>query len=120
VANPFYCGVRVDPILTLERPIEEGFIQAATQIIREVGAEVFLRNFLDRLKDSSHPLPISISVTDDHLVSGVKVHPYFVLDRPPMVTEEEFIRAGLIAIKEEGPEAYLDEVLENLKGNWVS
>ena len=119
VANPFYCGVRVDPILTLERPIEEGYIQAATQIIREVGAETFLRNFLDRLKDPSQPLPSNTTVTDDYLLSSVKVHPHFALDRPPMITEEEFIRAGLMAIKEEGPEAYLHEVLENLKANCV-
>ena len=120
LANPFYSGVRVDPILTLERPIEEGYIQAATQIIREVGAEAFLRNFLDRLEDPSHPLPSNTTVTDDHLLSSVKVHPHFALDRPPMITDEEFIRAGLMAIKEDGPEAYLREVLENLKGNWVS
>jgi hypothetical protein len=120
LANPFYCGIRVDPILTLERPIEEGYIQIAAQIIHEVGAETFMRNFLDRLKCPSHPLPSQSTITDDRLLSSVKVHPYFTEERPQLISEEEFIEAGIISIGKHGPEMYLREILENLRGTWVS
>jgi hypothetical protein len=110
----------VDSILTLERPIEKGYIQTATRIIREVGAETFLRNFLERLQDPSCPLPHGASITDDHLLSAIKVHPYFAEEHPALVTEEEFIKAGVIAIERNGAEEYLRDLMENLRGNWVS
>ena len=118
LSNPFYCGVRVDSILTLERPIEEGYIQTATQIIHEVGAEAYLRNFLERLQDASRPLPDGTSITDDHLLSAIKVHPYFAEEHPALVTVEEFVKAGVISI-EHSAEEYLRDLLENLRGNWV-
>jgi hypothetical protein len=119
LANPFYCGVRVDPILTLERPIDNEYIRIAAQIIREVGAEAFLWNFLQKLQDPSRPLPAETSVTDDRFLSGIQAHPFFTEERPALVSEHQFVEAGIKMIADLGPEEYLRHVLENLKGNWI-
>ena len=120
LANPMYCGFPVDPILTLQRPIENGYALIAAQIIHEVGAGTFLRNFLERLKDPSKPLPLGITVADDRLLSSVEVHPDFAMEHPALVTEAEFVEAGIASIAEIGAQRYMEHVLENLKGNWVS
>jgi hypothetical protein len=119
LANPFYCGVRVDPILTLERPIDDEYIEIAAQIIREVGAEAFLWNFLQRLRNPSRPLPAQTTVTDDRFLTGIQAHPFFTEERPALITEQQFIEAGVTMIADLGPEEYLRHVLENLKGNWI-
>ena len=119
LSNPFYCGFCVDPKLTLKRPLEGGYIQTAVQIIQEVGAGAFLRNVLEKLKDSSYPLPERTTVPDDRFCSAIWVHPYFAEPHPAIVTEEDFIEAGIVGIGESGAEAYLEGLLENLKGNWV-
>jgi hypothetical protein len=120
LANPFYCGLIVDPAFTLERPIEEGYIQTAVQMIHDVGIGVFLSNFLARLKDPSHPLPIGTTVPEDRLLARVEVHPHFAMDREPLISEEKFIAAAIVHAAESGAENYMRELLENLKGNWVS
>jgi hypothetical protein len=120
LANPFYCGFTVDPVLTSDRAVDEGqYIQTARQIIQEVGAGAFLQSFLEKLKDPSSPLPPGTSVTEDRFVSSIKVHPHFAMEHPSLVTEEEFIQAGIVGIGESGVEEYLRHLLENLKGNWV-
>jgi hypothetical protein len=43
----------------------------------------------------------------------------FIGGHEPIVTEEEFIEVGARFIREQGAEAYLRELLENLKGNFV-
>jgi hypothetical protein len=120
LANPMYCGFPVDPILTLKRPTENGYALIAAQIIHEVGAGAFLQNFLERLKDPSKPLPPGTTVVDDRLLSSVEVHPDFTMEHPALVTETEFIEAGIASIAEMGARRYMEHVLENLKGNWVS
>src|SRR4029450_12433523 len=95
LANPVYCGLKVDPIYTLPRPIEPGYVQTALQMIHDVGPEVFLRNFLDRLRDPSRPLPPGTSVTDDRIRSSVMVHPALANeDFESVITEDDFIEDG--------------------------
>ncbi len=43
------------------------------------------------------------------------VDPVFTMDHEPIVTEERFIAAGVELIKQEGAEAYIRLILENLK-----
>jgi hypothetical protein len=119
-ANPFYCGLKVDPAFTRERPIEDGYIQTAVQMIKEVGIGAFLSNFLARLKDPSHPPPVGTTITDDRVLARVKVHPHFAMDREPVISEEKFIGAAIVHVAESGAESYMRELLKNLKGNWVS
>jgi hypothetical protein len=126
LANPVYCGLKVDPIFTLPRPIETGYVRTAMQIILEVGPEVFLRNFLDRLRDPSTPLPAGTSITDDRILSSVMVHPDLTGGSyPAIIDEEQFIQVGIKQIENEigdptgGAEQYLTRLLDNLRGNWV-
>ncbi len=48
-----------------------------------------------------------------------KIDETFVIGHPVMVTEEEFIKAGVQLIKESGAENYIRHLLENLKGRYV-
>ena len=102
LANPVYCGLKVDPIYTLPRLIEPGYVQTAMQIILDVGPEAFLRNFFDRLRDPSRPLPPGTSVADDRILSSVMVHPALANeDFEPVITEDSFIEAGVKQIENE-------------------
>jgi hypothetical protein len=97
------------------------------QIILEVGPEVFLRNFLDRLRDPSIPLPAGTTVTDDRILSSVPVHPALMVEHtgPALVTEDMFIKAGVMQIENVsgdptgGAKQYLTRLLDNLRGEWV-
>jgi hypothetical protein len=44
----------------------------------------------------------------------------FCVDHEPMVTEEQWIKANIEVIKELGSEKWLKNLLENLKGNFVT
>ncbi len=46
-----------------------------------------------------------------------RVHEIFFHQHEPMITEEEFVKAGLIMIEEVGAKRYIELLLENLKGN---
>jgi hypothetical protein len=126
LANPVYCGLKVDPIFTLPRPIEPGYVQTAMQIILDVGPEAFLRNFFARLRDPSRPLPPGTSVADDRILSSVMVHPALANeDFEAVITEDHFIEAGVKQIENEindptgGAEQYLTRLLDNLRGDWA-
>lgn len=47
-----------------------------------------------------------------------KVAPIFCEPHEAIVSEDTFIRAGIVAIEQEGAEQYLKNLLENLKGNY--
>ena len=49
-----------------------------------------------------------------------QIHPAFSSEHKIMITEEEWIKCGVNSIKENGAEEYLRNLLENLKGNYVS
>lgn len=49
-----------------------------------------------------------------------KIDPIFTLEHEPLITEEEWIRVGSKLIDEIGAEAFLECLLENLKGNYIS
>lgn len=49
----------------------------------------------------------------------VEIHPSMALPHEPLITEELWIKASVVGIKEKGAEAFLKELLENLKGNCV-
>ena len=48
-----------------------------------------------------------------------KVDDVFAKEHEPMITEEGFIQAGEILIKQIGVKEYLKLLLENLKGNYI-
>lgn len=53
LANPFYCLEKVDPIFTEKHePLvsEQEWISAGATLIKENGAEKFLKDLLDNLK----------------------------------------------------------------------
>jgi hypothetical protein len=47
-----------------------------------------------------------------------KIAPIFIEEHEPLVTEEQWIKAGAKSIKEIGAEKFLSNLLENLKGNY--
>ena len=49
-----------------------------------------------------------------------KIDPMFRKEHETIVTEEEFIKAGVKLIEEVGAEIYISNLLESLKGNYVS
>ena len=49
-----------------------------------------------------------------------QIHEVFVQKHEPLITEEEFVKAGLIMIEEIGAQRYIELLLENLKGNYVA
>jgi hypothetical protein len=48
-----------------------------------------------------------------------QVEENFTVDHEPLVSEEQWIKAGVQVIKESGAEVFLRDLLENLKGNYV-
>lgn len=48
-----------------------------------------------------------------------KINKMFVCKHEPLITEEQFIKAGEKLIKEIGARKYIKILLENLKGNFV-
>lgn len=49
------------------------------------------------------------------LYTGLKIGPAYTLDRPATISEDQFIQAGARMIQEIGAEAYLKQLLANLK-----
>ena len=110
---------QVDPIFTVERPIEEGYVETAARMIEELGSGAFLSDFLARLRQPSRPLPAGTAVTDDRILARVEVHPHFAEEREAIIPEHQWIEAAIVQIAEIGPAVFIRELLENLKGNWV-
>lgn len=119
LTNPFYFGLVVDSKFTEQRPLEESYEKTAVQMIHEVGAGVFLTNFFARLKDPSHPLPDGTTIQNDRLLERVGIHPYFAQNREALIPEETFVQAAIIHIADSGPDDFMREMLENLRGNWI-
>ncbi len=58
LANPFYCLRTIDPVFRLDHePIitEKRFIAAGVRLIKEEGAEAYIRLILENLKHPKHP-----------------------------------------------------------------
>ena len=51
---------------------------------------------------------------------AINIHPELALDHPFIVSEEEFVRVAVNLIKEIGVEEYVKNMLENLKGNYIT
>jgi len=53
LSNPFYCLEKVEPTFAIaHEPIvtEEEFIKCGVKLIKEIGAESYLKNLLENLK----------------------------------------------------------------------
>ncbi len=50
---------------------------------------------------------------------AINIHPSMADEHEPLVSEEQWIKAGVVSIKENGAEVFLRDLLENLKGNYV-
>lgn len=50
---------------------------------------------------------------------AINISENLCLPHKTIISEEEFIRVGVKTIKERGPETYLRNLLENLKGNYI-
>lgn len=48
------------------------------------------------------------------------VDPVFTVDHPVMITEKEWIKCAILAIEEDGAKKFLETLLDNLKGNYVT
>lgn len=51
---------------------------------------------------------------------AIQIHPTMALKHKTIITEDEFIKVGVLRIKQDGDggEKYLRQLLENLKGNY--
>ena len=49
----------------------------------------------------------------------IEIHPSMAVTHEPLITEDVWIAGAVNSIKEIGADAFLKELLENLKGNCV-
>lgn len=47
-----------------------------------------------------------------------KVHPFFSREHPVVISEEQFIAAGVRIIEQHGAAFYIRKLLDNLRGNF--
>lgn len=106
LCNPAYTGIRVHPSLIQDDAHKydaELFMHMAKVKARSVGSEQCLRDFLKALR-----LP------DDEWISLIPIHGSFAEERPALLSEEEFIRAGVQQMTNFGVITYFSNVIENL------
>jgi hypothetical protein len=111
LANPYYTGIRINPLYaeTKITPAERvSWIGNAEKKIRESGPESFLRWLLKSLKNET---------AQSWCLSGIHVHESFTRDRDAWVSEDQFIRVGITAIREIGATKYLTYLLDNLEAS---
>jgi hypothetical protein len=108
LADPYHTGIRVNPGYTKKISPEDRamFIRSAEKKIHELGAESFLRKLLNDLRSKTMWCLI-----------GIQVHECFTRDRPARITEEQFIKAGVVQIQEIGAQKYLAYFLDNLEND---
>ena len=53
-------------------------------------------------------------------VYAVKISPTVCMPLEPLISEDDFIKAGVKLIEDIGAESYLRNLLENLKGNYIA
>ena len=51
---------------------------------------------------------------------AITIHPVFCEPHKPILTEDQWVQAGVRLIKDLGPEGYLRRLLDVLKGNYVT
>jgi hypothetical protein len=120
LANPFY-AIEIHASLgrTHEYFLTEAqWIGSNARALEELGSEKWLRHLLEALK-AGHPgerLGDSLAVADPY--PAITVHPTLCLGHPPIVEEEDWIRANVIAL-EDGAGVWLQNLLSVLKGVYV-
>lgn len=50
---------------------------------------------------------------------AINIEPDLCIEHPPMVSEEDWVKANINSIKDEGAEAWLKRLLDVLKGNYI-
>lgn len=114
LTNPFYCGVRVDGHLIIDRPDEYDrakFYEMAIEHVNQLGAQQCMLLFLLQLKNASP------------WTRCLRVHPSFIIDRLGIITELQFVNAGAQQINQgaktkplnEAVIDYFSQVIENLE-----
>ena len=90
LTNPIYTGIRVHPDLTMPRSIcRDKYIAMAKQTIEDFGAEDWLRDFL-----------LSLRQPDTWALLGVHADKTFIDERPVIISEDQFVKAGVRLIDE--------------------
>ena len=119
LSNPFYCLEKISEQFIVERePIisEEEWIEYCIADIKKSNSETFLRNLLKNLKTESPNFDIIVA---NPIYCLRNICPIFADQHEALVSEDEWVRAGAVSIKEHGFKVFLYNLLENMKGNYV-
>lgn len=112
LCNPAYTGIRVHPSLIQDDAHKydaELFMHTARAKARSAGSEQCLRDFMKALR-----------LKDDEWASLIPIHGSFAEERPVLISEEEFIRAGVQQMANIGVNTYFSNVIENLSQGIIS
>jgi hypothetical protein len=115
--NPFY-AITVAPQLTAEHdpPMSEAeWIQANASLIREVGAERWLKRLLDVLEEKA--------VNPDEPINpfhAVNIDPLFAAEHPPLIGRDMWVDVNAIQVRNIGTEGWLRQLLDVLSGDIVT
>jgi hypothetical protein len=115
--NPFY-ALTVAPQLTAEHDpsmSEAAWIQANASLIREVGAERWLKQLLDVLEEKA--------VNSDEPMNpfhAVNIDPLFAAEHPPLIERDMWVDVNAMQVRNIGTEGWLRQLLDVLGGDIVT
>jgi hypothetical protein len=117
IINPFY-AITVAFQLTEEHEPAMGeteWVQANASLMREMGAERWLRQLLDVLegKVAAPEGPINPS-------QAVNIDPLFAAEHPPLIEREMWVDVNVMQIRNMGAEGWLVQLLDVLGGDIVT
>lgn len=116
IINPFY-AITVAPQFTEEHAPAMGeaeWVQASASLMREMGAERWLRQLLDVLegKVAAPEQPINPA-------RAVNIDPLFAAEHPPLIGREMWVDVNAMQIRNMGAEEWLRQLLDVLNGDIV-
>ncbi len=112
--NPFYV-VTIASQLTTEHdpPMSEAeWVQANAAVIREIGAEKWIRQLLDVLEGKAIAAESPINP-----VHAVNIDPIFAAEHPPIIEKDMWVDVNVMQIRNMGAEEWLSQLLDVLGGD---
>jgi len=115
--NPFYALTVASQLTEEHEPpmSEEEWVQANVLLIRDRGAEAWLRQLVDVLEGKATPADEYVSP-----YQAITIDPLFATEHPPIIERAMWIEVNAMQIRSMGVQEWLRQLLDVLDGDIVT
>lgn len=115
--NPFYVVTVASQLTTEHDPPmgETEWVQANASLIKDIGAEKWIRQLLDVLEGKAIAAEKPINP-----VHAVNIDPLFAAEHPPIIEKDMWVDVNVMQLRNLGAEGWLRRLLDVLGGDVVT